>query len=268
MKYELGFIGAGNMGGALLEAAAKTAGPGKIAVYDKDGAKAASMAEKTKSEAVSSAKDIAENCGYIVLAVKPNIMASVLDEIAPVIKTRKDDFTVVTIATGITIAEIQEKLGGVPVIRIMPNTPALVGEGMIVYCGSEQVEKKAMDGFLTVFAKAGRFDKIEERLIDAASGIQGCGPAFAYMFIEALADGGVSCGLPRAAAIEYAAQMLLGSAKMVLETGDHPELLKDRVCSPGGTTIQGVRALEKGGFRSAVFEAVVAAVEKNGSIVK
>ena len=268
MKYELGFIGAGNMGGALLEAAAKTVEPGKIAIYDKDTAKAGTMAEKTGGSPVPSAGDVAKSCDYIVLAVKPNIMASVLNEIAPVIRDRKDSFTVVTIATGITIAEIQNVLGSVPVIRIMPNTPALVGEGMIVYCGSQQVEEKAMEQFLTMFSKAGRFDKIEERLIDAASGIQGCGPAFAYMFIEALADGGVSCGLPRAAAIEYAAQMLLGSAKMVLETGDHPELLKDRVCSPGGTTIQGVRALEKGGFRSAVFEAVIAAVEKNGSISK
>jgi pyrroline-5-carboxylate reductase len=151
--------------------------------------------------------------------------------------------------------------GEYPIIRIMPNTPCMVGEGMTQYC-TVGVSEDALSDFLAAMAPAGRFDAVEERLMDAAGCVSGCGPAFAYLFIEALADGGVACGLPRAQAVEYAAQMMAGAARMVLESGEHPGLLKDRVCSPGGTTIQGVRALEANGFRSACMEAVIAAYDK------
>lgn len=148
-----------------------------------------------------------------------------------------------------------------PVIRIMPNTPAAIGAGVVQYCGQGAAEEE-LDSFAALIAPAGLVDPTPEELIDAASAVSGCGPAFAYLFIEALADGGVACGLPRDKAAAYAAQMLAGSARMVLESGKHPGALKDAVCSPGGTTIQGVRALEKGGFRSAAMEAVIAAYEK------
>ena len=267
MKYEIGFIGAGNMGGALLTAAAKTVKPEKIAVYEKDAARGEKVREETGCALLSGAGEAAKSCKYIVIAVKPHIVASVLKEMAPVLRARKDKFTIVTIAAGVSIESIQTGLSeDYPIIRIMPNIPVTVGEGMILYCGSEGVTDEMFSDFIEKFKAAGRFDKIDEKLIDAGSGVSGCGPAFAYMFIEALADGGVACGLSRQAAIEYAAQMLMGSAKMVLESGEHPELLKDKVCSPGGTTIQGVRALEKGGFRSAVVEAVIAAYEKNSSL--
>ena len=148
-----------------------------------------------------------------------------------------------------------------PVIRIMPNTPAAIGAGVVQYCG-QAVTVEELDDFAALIAPAGLVDPVSESLIDAASAVSGCGPAFAYLFAEALADGGVACGLPRDKAMAYAAQMLAGSARMVLESGKHPGALKDAVCSPGGTTIQGIRTLEERGFRAAAMDAVIAAYEK------
>ena len=153
--------------------------------------------------------------------------------------------------------------GDYPVIRIMPNTPVSVGEGMILYAANEKVTEEEIEFFLSAFEKAGRFSPLAEKLIDAGASVAGCGPAFVALFVEALADGGVACGLPRAKAMEFAAQMVAGSAKLILESQKHPGQLKDEVCSPDGTTIQGVRALENGGFRASVMEAVIAAYEKN-----
>jgi pyrroline-5-carboxylate reductase len=150
----------------------------------------------------------------------------------------------------------------------MPNTPARVGSGVILYDANDRVCREDLVEFLDAIAQAGMLDPLPERLIDAGSAVAGCGPAFACQFMEALADGGVACGLPRAKAMEYAAQMLLGTAKLLLETGEHPGALKDAVCSPGGSTIQGVRALEQGGFRGTVMEAVIAAWEKNQELGK
>ncbi len=160
-----------------------------------------------------------------------------------------------TMAAGLTIARIQELAGGdYPVIRIMPNTPVFVGQGMVLYACSGNVKPEALEAFLEAFAWAGRFSAIPESGMDAGSAVSGCGPAFADLFLEALADGGVNCGLPREQALELAAQMLLGSASLALETGLHPGVLKDTVCSPGGTTIQGVRKLEEAGFRGGCHE--------------
>jgi len=166
-------------------------------------------------------------------------------------------------AAGLTIARIRELAGGnYPVIRIMPNTPASIGEGMILYACSDDVTKTEEKVFLEAMSGAGRLSSLPESQMDAGSAVSGCGPAFVDLFLEALADGGVACGLPRAQAMEYAAQMVLGSAKLVLESGKHPGELKDAVCSPGGTTIQGVRTLEEAGFRGAVMDAVIAAYER------
>ena len=144
---------------------------------------------------------------------------------------------------------------------MMPNTPAAIGAGVVQYCG-RGVTVEELDDFAALIAPAGLVDSVPESLIDAASAVSGCGPAFAYLFMEALADGGVACGLPRDKAVSYAAQMLEGAARMVLENGKHPGALKDAVCSPGGTTIQGVRILEERGFRAAAMDAVIAAYEK------
>ena len=150
----------------------------------------------------------------------------------------------------------------------MPNTACAVGQGVLLVCANANVTAQELADFEAMMEHSGVVDRIDEKLIDAASAVSGCGPAWAYQFIEALADGGVAAGLPRAKAQEYAAQMLLGSARMVLETGKHPGELKDAVCSPGGSTIQGVRLLEERAFRGAVTDAVLAAFEKTKDLGK
>lgn len=270
MEAYIGFIGCGNMGSALAKAAAKSDMilPGQICLANRTMSKAEKLAETLGGALVGTNKEIAKCCQYIFLGVKPQMMQEVLEEIAPVLKNRTDRFVLVTMAAGLTMETIQEMAGDhYPVIRLMPNTPAAVGSGMILYC-STKTHLDEMVTFLHMMKAAGKFDELQETLMDAGSALTGCGPAFAYLFIEALADGGVACGLPRAKAQEYAAQMLLGSAEMVLKTGQHPGALKDAVCSPGGSTIQGVRALEKGGFRGTVFEAVDAAYEKTKELGK
>ena len=173
------------------------------------------------------------------------------------------DTVFVSMIAGVSLDTLGQLLGaGKKIIRIMPNTACAVGQGVLLVCANANVTAQELADFEAMMEHSGVVDRIDEKLIDAASAVSGCGPAYAYMFIEALADGGVKCGLPRAKAIRYAAQMLLGSAEMVLQSGKHPELLKDDVCSPGGSTIAGVAALEEHGFRSACIDAVDAAYEK------
>ena len=259
---KLGFIGVGNMGGALARAARKSV-PGKcIGLAGRTPERVKALAEELDCRA-SGGVGVAKWADYIFLGVKPQIMPKLLEELKPVLAERQEGFVLVTMAAGLTMARIQELAGGsYPVIRIMPNTPAAIGKGMILYTCGEGVTGENERIFLEAMAGAGRFSALPERLIDAGSAVSGCGPAFADLFLEALADGGVACGLPRDHALELAAQMLLGSAKLALRSGQHPGALKDAVCSPGGSTIQGVRTLERAGFRSAVMEAVIAAYEK------
>ena len=265
MKYTLGFIGCGNMGGALVQAAAKSVDGSKIAVCDFDKAKVEKF-EKTLGAVGTTARDIAENAKFIVLAVKPQVMESAIADFADILRERKD-VIVVTIAAGLSIGAIRSFIGtALPVIRIMPNTPVALGAGMILYTVAD-VDGSTEQEFLAAFAKAGVFDKIPEDKIDAGSALSGCGPAFVYAFAEALADGGVECGVPRDKAALYAAQTLLGAAEMLLEYG-HPADLKDAVCSPGGTTIAGIHALEKAGFRGATIEAVTAAYKRTLELKK
>lgn len=260
---KFGFIGTGNMGGALILAASKSDGKNILLLSDKDRSKAENLMKQTGGTLCSNI-ELAEQADYIFLGIKPQMLKDVMDEIAPVLKKRESRFVLVSMLAAFTCERICETAGGdYPVIRIMPNTPVSVGEGMILYAPNKEVTEEETGFFLEAFEKAGRFSPLPEKLMDAGASVAGCGPAFVDMFIEALADGGVACGLPRAQAIEFAAQMAAGSAKLILESKKHPEQLKDEVCSPGGTTIQGVRALENGGFRSAVMEAVIAAYEKN-----
>ncbi len=261
----LGFIGTGSMGGALARAAAKTADC-RLLLANRTAAKAAALALETGGEAVTN-EQAAASADYLFLGVKPQMMQDLLDALAPTLSARKDRFVLVTMAAGLTMQRVEDMARGrYPVIRIMPNTPAAIGEGMISYCANSAVTQTALAAFLDVMSPAGRFLQLPEQLIDAASAVAGCGPAFVDLFLEALADGGVACGLPRAKAQELAAQMTLGAAKLALAAGQHPGQLKDAVCSPGGTTIQGVRTLEAKGFRSAVIEAVIAAYEKNKTL--
>ena len=266
MKF--GFIGTGNMGAALAAAAVKGLGGDKVLLTNRTHEKAAALAESLGCACGTNAQ-AAQDCDLIFLGVKPNMMADLLAQLAPMLAARSKPYTLVSMAAGLTIARLQEMVGcDAPIIRIMPNTPCQVGSGMILYTASAQVSAEALDAFLQGMAPAGRFDQLPEALMDAGSAVSGCGPAFVYLMIEALADGGVACGLPRQKAQDYAAQTLLGAAQMVLETGKHPGALKDAVCSPGGSTIQGVRALEENGFRTAAFEAVIAAYQKTRDLGK
>jgi len=269
MYQSIGFIGTGNMGSALARAADKGAEEGAVLyLANRTPAKAEKLAGELTRARVSTNREIAERCDLIFLGVKPQMMPGVLEELAPVLAARTGRFVLATMAAGLSCARIRE-LAGVdcPVIRLMPNTPASIGAGVVQYCGLD-ASGEELDAFAGLLAPAGLVDRVPENLIDAASAVSGCGPAFAYLFIEALADGGVACGLPRDKALAYAAQMAAGSARMVLESGKHPGALKDAVCSPGGTTIQGVRTLEERGFRGAAMDAVIAAYEKTLALGK
>ena len=257
-----GFIGTGNMGGALARAARKSLDGKQILLANRTAAKAETLAAELDCNAAD-VKTVAATADYIFLGVKPQMMEELLSGIRDTLAERQDRFILVTMAAGLTIRRIREMAGDYPVIRIMPNTPSSIGEGMILYTAGSDVLDIELQVFLTAMAGAGRLSPLPEHLMDAGSAISGCGPAFVDLFIEALADGGVACGLPRASALEFAAQMVAGSARLVLESGKHPGVLKDAVCSPGGTTIQGVRALEDGGFRGTVMNAVIKAYEKN-----
>lgn len=256
------------MGGALAAAAAKTIGGKGLLLADRDEATAQTLAN-TLECAVGSSKDAARLCRYVFLGVKPQMMAEMLASIRSVLSARTDPFVLVSMAAGLSIERIRELAGGnYPIIRIMPNTPAMVGEGMILYAASDNVTEEDKETFVSHMAKAGILDELDENLIDAASAVSGCGPAFVDLFMEALADGGVECGLPRDKAQLYAAQTVLGSARLLLCSGDHPGVLKDRVCSPGGSTIAGVHALERSAFRAAAMDAVTAAYEKTKDLGK
>ncbi len=262
MNNTFGFIGTGSMGGALARAAARTMDPSAIFLANRTQAKAEALAQALGCQTATNAA-VAAQCGYIFLGVKPQMMAALLAALSPVLAARQDDFVLVTMAAGLSMADIQTMAGGAyPVIRIMPNTPVAVGSGLILYDATDNVPQAALAQFCQNLSAAGMLDPLPERLIDAGSAVSGCGPAFACLFLEALADGGVTCGLPRAKALIYAAQMLLGTAQLALISGQHPGALKDAVCSPGGSTIAGVRALEQGAFRASAMEAVMAAYER------
>ncbi len=244
------------MGGALARAVSKVLST-NIYICDYNEEKAEAFAKEIgakKSDSIT----IAKECDFIFLGVKPNVLPSVLDGI----KENIGSGTLVSMAAGVKIEKITANVGNLPVIRIMPNTPVAVGMGMISFCKSDAVSEDISEGFKAIMAEAGTLLEIDEKLIDAATAVAGCGPAFVYMFAEAIADGGVQCGLPRDKALIMAAETLKGSAEMILKTGKHPGELKDNVCSPGGSTIEGVHALECGSFRADVSGAVIASYEK------
>jgi len=254
------------MGGALARAVCKVLNT-KVCISDYNKDKAETFAKENGAECCDN-EYIARECDFIFLAVKPNVLASVLEPLRESF-AKNSASVIVSMAAGVAIEKL-ESIVGTPhaIIRIMPNTPVAIGEGMITWCKNSLVSLQNEEDFKALLANAGRLDAIDEKLIDAASAVAGCGPAFVYMFIEALADGGVQCGLPRDKALIYAAKTLKGAASMVMETGKHPGLLKDEVCSPGGSTIEGVAALEAGAFRATASEAVVAAFEKTKKLGK
>lgn len=262
MKY--GFIGCGNMAKALVEALCHTTKD--ILLANRTQSKAESLAQACDCQ-FGSNFDVAENCDRIFLGVKPQQMKAVLEEIAPILHQKKP--LLISMAAGITMTQIEDFAGEkLPVIRIMPNTPVSIGKGMILACKNESVDESVYEDFMWDMQFAGLFDPVDESLMDKAGAISGCGPAFAYMFLDAMADGGVCIGIPKEKALLYAAQMMMGAASLVLETRKHPSQLKDEVCSPGGSTICGVEALEENKMRYAAMQAVIAAYEKNKKLGK
>lgn len=258
---KIGIIGIGNMGFAILKGLLKTWGKEDMTFTDVNRDRCARITEELGVAHGESNAGCAGRSKYVVLAVKPQYFEPVLSDIRNEVT---ENHVIISIAPGITTAWLKEKLGEkARVVRAMPNTPALLGEGMTGVCYDEkafsQEEKETIEA---IFRSLGRMRIVEERLMNAVVCASGSSPAYVYMFIEALADGAVKYGLPRDAAYEMAAQTVLGSARMVLETGEHPGVLKDKVCSPGGTTIEGVSALEESGFRSAVIKAADACFKK------
>lgn len=255
---KIGFIGCGNMGGALARAVFN-AGGYEIILADTDTQKRDALAAQINAE-TADASELIGRCDYVFMGVKPQVIGKVFDGIKDALAVN-DDIIIVSMAAGVSIGKIRAMSGKEKIIRIMPNMPASVGAGVIL-AASENVCDECRTEFTKIMSKAGIFDWLDEKLIDAASALSGCGPAFVYMFLEALADGAVACGLPRDKALTYAAGTLEGSAKAFLETKTHPEQLKDAVCSPAGSTIMGVKALEDGGLRSAAMNAVIEAYKR------
>ena len=261
MKY--GFIGCGNMGGAIAKALSKSTTD--IAVADRSG-KAKALAAELGIQYSDNAS-IAASCDRIFLGVKPHMMKDMLAQLQSLLAARKP--LLITMAAGLEIRQIEEFAGiRLPVIRIMPNTPTAIGLGVIQYCCNDLVTEEMLTDWLKDMAPCGMVDQLDEHLIDAASALSGSGPAYMYVFLEALADGAVTCGVPRAKAMEYAAQTMIGAAELFLATKQHPGALKDAVCSPGGSTIAGLRALEEHAFRAAVMDCVIATYNRNKELGK
>ena len=261
---KIGFIGAGNMGGAILKGALQSGflNASETMVFDLNPNVLSCLKEEYGITAASSNADLTKACEWILLAVKPIFFDGVLEEIKPYLTKEKK---VISIAAGWSIEMLERKIGecGSPVLRVMPNTPAMIGAGLTALCEETKLSQRDFDWAKALFETLGMVQMIPERLMNAVIAVSGSSPAYVFMFIEAMADAAVKLGMFRPMAIESAAQAVMGAAKMVLDSHQHPAILKDNVCSPGGTTIEAVHALEKGGFRAAVIDAMTACAEKN-----
>jgi len=263
MNKKIGFIGAGNMASAMIGGMIKSGLVSKENVY------ASASSDKTLDKIKNTYginvykdnKNVVKKSDILFLAVKPHIYPIVIDEIKDLIDSK--NILIVSIAAGQTIENIEGMFEKeIKLIRTMPNTPAMVMEGMGLISPNKNVSKEDVDDILDIFNSFGKAEVVEENLIDTAGSLSGCGPAYVYMFIEALADGAVESGVKRELAYKLAAQTVLGSAKMILDTNEHPGKLKDNVCSPGGTTIKGVNSLEKDGFRGTVINGLISSINK------
>lgn len=270
---KVGFIGCGVMGEALIRAICKQITPSQVYLFDTDAAKSSLLIKELGCTQVKNAGDIALKATHIFLAVKPAVVPLVLKEIAPLFgpsSALPHTPVIISIAAGVNLASLTANLlipgnpdKKIQCIRLMPNLPAIVGESMIALCANPDVEIGEIETVKMLLSKAGRVEQVSETLMDGVTAVSGSGPAYGFMFIEALADAAVSFGLPRKQAYIYAAQTLKGAAESVLATGRHPAELKDSVCSPAGTTIEAVKTLEEEGFRSAIMKAAKAAFEKS-----
>lgn len=266
MGKRIGFIGCGNMGSAMLS------GILKKDIFQREEIIVSHLtqegAERSKAKygvcTVLDNKEVVKNAEIVFLAVKPQFYDEVLSEIQEELST---EHILISLAPGKTLEWLEEKCGKpLKIVRLMPNTPAQVGEGMTGACYNEKMTEEDLALLRTITDSFGKTEFVPERLMDAVVAASGSSPAYVYIMIEAMADAVVSLGMPRKQAYSFVAQAVLGSAKMVLETGKHPGELKDMVCSPAGTTIEGVRTLEKLGFRSAVYEALKASADKGKNL--
>ena len=268
-QYKIGFIGCGNMGSAMLKGilASGLASKNDVIVSVHTEATAKRIEESFGVKAVTDNEFAVKEADTVILAIKPVMFDSVIPEIKDAISSEK---LIISVAAGKTIKAIEDYFSkaGLRIVRAMPNTPAMVGEGMSALVAGEGVTDSDKEYALSIFESFGKAEYITENLMDAVIGVSGSSPAYVYMFIEALADGAVAEGMPRDKAYKFASQSVLGSAKMVLETGEHPGKLKDAVCSPGGTTIEAVAVLEEQGLRQAVIAGERAAAKKSRDMSK
>ena len=257
-------IGTGAMGGAIMRAICKKYDVKNIKITDKNVELGKAFANETGATFVSTNKEVLD-ADYIFLAVKPQFLSDVFAEIAGSIPTNA---VVISMAAGVKLEKLENWAPKARFVRMMPNVCAQIGQAMIAITYNENIKAEEAATVKEILSSAGKVEQVPEKLMDCVTAVSGSGPAFVFMFIEALADAAVRCGMPRSQAYTYAAQTVYGSAGMVLENGQHPALLKDMVCSPAGTTIEGVAALEKNNFRNAVIEAVTAACDRSIALGK
>jgi pyrroline-5-carboxylate reductase len=266
LEQTLGFIGAGKMGAALARGVldAGLVSADRLVMSDADPARRQAVADALGVETLAANRELLARCQIAVLAVKPDTVRDICPGLADAVTP---DHLVVSIAAGVTLDELEEMLpDGTRVVRVMPNTPCLVGEGAAGYALGQHATDEDGQRVEQLLGAVGLCVRVPEKLLDAVTGLSGSGPAFVALVIEALADGGVLCGLARADALRLATQTVLGAARLLRETGKAPAELKDMVASPGGTTIEGIKALERAGLRSALIRAVEAATEKSRAL--
>jgi len=259
---QIGFIGGGAMAEAIIRGLLKAelVKSSQIIVNDISQKRLSYLCGAFAVSTTSDIQDIAKQSDILFLTVKPQVIGGVIDSIAPVVVKNT---VVVSIAAGVTLATFQNKMPGVPIIRVMPNTPVAVGEGMSAMALGKYATSAVSGTVAEVFSSVGKVVTVNEEAMDAVTGLSGSGPAYAFVLIDALTDAGVRVGFSRQTAVLLAAQTLMGAAKMVLETGEHPAKLRDMVTSPGGTAIAGIHVLEQNGIRAALIDAVVAATDRS-----
>jgi pyrroline-5-carboxylate reductase len=262
----LAILGGGKMGEALVRGLldARRVARGRLVVGEPDAARRDHLAKRYRIRTDGDNARAVRKAGAVIVAVKPLVVKAVLDEIRGALGART---TVVSIAAGVSLDALERALdGAAPVVRAMPNTPCLVREGMTVLCAGSGAGPRDLETAREIFGALGRCLVLDEKLIDAVTALSGSGPAFQFVILDALADGGVRAGLPRDVAVELAAQTMRGAARMVLETREHPARLKDAVATPGGCTVEGLLELEEGGVRAALIKAVVRAARRAGEL--
>jgi pyrroline-5-carboxylate reductase len=263
-NFSVGFIGGGALAESVIKGISKKLfEPENIFVAEKIPARRDYLIAKYSVNTAADFATFAEKINLLIIAVKPKDLNSALAEVQQKITAST---LVMSVVAGCKLEKLENALPNQAIIRVMPNVAVLVGEGMMAYTAGKNATAENLALAKKFWSAIGRAVEVEEKLMDAVTGLSGSGPAYAFLMIDALADGGVAAGLPRNYAIELAAQTLLGAAKMVLETGEHPDVLRDRVTSPAGTTIEGIRILERNNFRSALIEAVISASEKSKNL--